>query len=133
MPDAYSKPYETKEELARIFLSTTCTFFGISLGDRELEFLSYIILREKSLVSQLGKKLYRDKYNVSKQLVDNMISNLKKKFILIKENDKIMLHPNIALKFSDDNYIFQFRCRKITPTKTGDTLLSRKTDLISKP
>lgn len=115
MPDAFSKQHESKEQIVSTFVATVCAFYNINLTPKELEFLMFLILRDKGLVG-LGRQQYMEKYHTSKARVDNIVSNLKKKYILIGERDKCRIHPNIAIKFTDNNYIFQFRCRRITKT-----------------
>lgn len=109
----YIKEYGTNQEMAKMFISLVTIFNGIRIGHRELEFLSYMMMRD-GIIAQLGKKLYREQYNVPQARVDNMISQLKKKKILIKgEDGKVRMHPKIVLPFKDnDNFIFQFRCGK---------------------
>lgn len=120
IPDAYSKSYQTKEQVCSTFLSTVCAFFNINITPKELEFLAFVLSRGTT-VGQVEKRLYIDRYRTSAQVVDNLICSLKKKRVLMVDTDKkIKLHKNIGIKMTGDNYIFQFRCRKQTE-KIGDT------------
>lgn len=120
IPDAYSKSYQTKEEVCSVFLSTVCAFYNIKITPKQVEFLAFILSRGNT-VGQVEKRLYRDKYTTSQQVVDNMIGQLKRKRILFIDTDnKIKLHKNLGITMTGNNYIFQFRCRKQTTEKIGD-------------
>lgn len=117
--EPYIKQFKTNEELSSIFIKTACAFFNINITNKELEFLSFMMLREKGAIGQLGKKLYLEKYRIgSRYSLDNTISKLKKKKLIVKIDNKLRIHPKILINFIGDNYIFQFRCKC---NKTGDT------------
>jgi hypothetical protein len=108
----YLKSCKSNQDIAAAFLSLIW-LCNIRLGSRELQFLSYMMMRDGQ-VAQLGKKLYMEQYNVPKARVDNMVSQLKKKKVLIKKEVKVSIHHKIVLPFKEsDNFIFQFRCQKI--------------------
>lgn len=107
----YLKPCTNKQQMAMIFITLVTSFNGIKLGERELEFLAYMMLR-KGVIEYHNKKAYSEEYGVSSDRVDNMISQLKKKKVLIKSDKQITIHPKIVIDFdTHDNFIFQFRCQ----------------------
>lgn len=111
IPSPYVRKYGEKAEVIATFLKLVTTFNGINIGPREIDFLAYMILRD-GLVSQLGRKLYREKFNLNKAVIYNIIKRLKRKGVLIGKGDQLRVHPKIVLNFKDDNFIFQFKCLK---------------------
>jgi hypothetical protein len=111
MTPPYIKSYKDKMEVAKIFLFLVCSFNNIKLGPMELEFLGFMMLRDG--VVTVGKKLYCEQYGRTMSRVDNIISLLKKKKILVKIDNKVRIHPKIVVGFKEhDNFIFQFKCQK---------------------
>ena len=111
IPVPYTRKCNSKEQVASLFLSMVSVFNGIKLGPRELEFLTFLVLREDGIMTGTAKSVYVERFKVSIGVVDNIIGTLKKKGVLVKQNDVTRIHPKIAIKFTGDNYIFQFKCQ----------------------
>lgn len=108
----YIKTYKDKTEAARLFLSMVTGFNNIRLSKSELDFLAYMMMKDGGVVT-VGKKGYQEQYDVSEGVVNNMVSLLKKKKVLVKIDNKVRIHPKIMVGFKDnDNFIFQFKCQK---------------------
>lgn len=111
VPAPYVRKCDTKLKAARMFIAAVTAFNDISIGPMELNFLAYIMLRG-GVLSGTGRKQYIDEHGSSKSKIDNMVSGLKKKKVLVKSEDRMVrLHPKIVVNFKDnDNFIFTFRC-----------------------
>lgn len=71
----------------------------LELTKRELQLIAFTAMR-----GNMSYKEYREEfcsmYKSSSPSINNMISKLKKSNILVKDNNKIKVHPKIQLDFS---------------------------------
>lgn len=111
LTEPYIRKCADKQQVVHLFLSMVILFNGIKVTPKELEFLTLLYMRG-GVVSYTGKAVYTDKLAITVDNVNNLISVLKKKKVLIKEDTKVRIHPKIMIDFNDHtNFIFQFRCR----------------------
>lgn len=114
LTEPYVRNCKDHQQVINLFLSMVILFNGIKATPKELDFLTFLYMRG-GVVSYSGKMACTDKLGITRSNVDNLISVLKKKKILIKQESKVRIHPKIMIDFNDHkNFIFQFRCKTIT-------------------
>ena len=105
----FRKNKKDKSDIAITYFQLLAAFNNIRLSDAEVKLLSHVAVN-KGVVSGSCKMSYVSKYGSSIANVDNLVSKLKKKKLLIK-GDTVILNPKINLDFlSHDNFIFYFKC-----------------------
>ena len=113
---SFKKTKEDKREVAVCYFRLLSAFNNFKLSDSEIELLAHISVN-KGIVSGSCKISYAQNYNSSVAAVDNIISKLKKKKLLVKIENVVMLQPKIFLDFNTpNNFIFSFKC--VTKTST---------------
>ena len=114
---SFRKNKKDKSDIAITYFQLLAAFNNIRLSDAEVKLLSHVALN-KGVVSDSCKMSYVSKYGSSIANVDNLVSKLKKKKLLIK-GDTVILNPKINLDFlSHDNFIFYFKCTLEKQTET---------------
>jgi hypothetical protein len=95
-----AKQLDNSYSLAYIYFSIVFAVNSIRIPRRKLQLVAYISINGISSVS--AKKGFCDLYKSSPATVGNMISELSKEGILIKENGKIRVHPDLSINFDRD-------------------------------
>lgn len=93
------KKLDTPIEKAIHYYSILSVLGNWRLSDRECQLLAFTCLRG-SISSTTGKREFCQTFNTSIHTTNNLISKLKRKGLLIKEQGKIKMHPNITIDFS---------------------------------
>jgi len=107
---SFKKKKTSKRDIATVYFQLLSAFNNLKFSDGEISLLAHIALN-KGIVSGPCKIGYVENYNSSIAAVDNTISKLKKKKILIKKENTVFLHPKVTLDFNNqDNFIFSFKC-----------------------
>ena len=107
---SFKRQKNEKKDIAIIYFQLLSAFNNLKLSEGEINLLAHIALN-RGIVSGPCKIGYVEKYNSSIAAVDNTISKLKKKKILIRRDNTVMLHPKVTLDFNNqDNFIFSFKC-----------------------
>ena len=73
----------------------------LKLTDRELELMSFISVRG-SISPAEKREEFCQSYSTTSATVNNMVSKLKKRNLLIKDRGNIVVNPIISLDFSKD-------------------------------
>ena len=107
---AYKKEFDTKDGMAKMYFTMLSIFNNLELQNSEINLLVHLSMRE-GVVSGTFKKSFIEKYKSSMPMVNNAVSRLKKKQLLMKVEDKIILRPSINLDFkNNESYLYQFKC-----------------------
>ena len=113
---SFRKRRGDKKDIAASYFQLLSAFNNLKLSEAEVKLLSHISLN-RGVVSGPCKMGFVEKYESSVAAVDNTISKLKKKRLLVKKDNTVMLNPKISLDFSNqDNFIFSFKCTLETNT-----------------
>lgn len=116
---SFKRKKQGKRDIAIVYFQLLSAFNNLKLSDGEIKLLAHITLN-KGIVSGSCKMSYVDKYESTIPSVDNTISKLKKKKLLLKKGTSVVLNPMISLDFtSQDNFIFSFKCIVETNTQTS--------------
>lgn len=84
--------------LAEKYYSILSAINGFSLTERELQLVAFTAIRGNMSYTNI-KEDFCKKYSTSEATINNMISKLKKKNVLVKDRGKIKTHPAIVLDF----------------------------------
>jgi len=95
-------------ELAQKYYSTLLVLNNISLSQREIELISFTAVRG-TISSSSAKDEFIRQFGSSVDTINNMISKLRKKSLLIKQNGKTKIHPSIALDFNHKTFVIQLK------------------------
>lgn len=82
------KTYQDEYELAERFLSALMTLSGENLSSREIQLLSFITVRG-TISNITASKDFCSRYDTTENTKNNMISSLKRRGLISKENGKI--------------------------------------------
>lgn len=107
---SFKRKKENKMDIACAYFHLLSAFNDLKISPAEANFLAHISLN-KGVVSGPCKIGYVEKFETSIAAVDNMIGRLKKKKLLLKRGNTVILHPKITLDFnSQNNFVFSFKC-----------------------
>jgi len=74
---------------------------GLDLTSRQLQLIAFIAVKG-TISYDSNKKEFCSLYNSSPATINNIVFELKKKKILIKDSAKIKVNPQILLNFNED-------------------------------
>ena len=107
---SFKKEKKEKRESAITYFRLLSAYNDIKISEAEIKLLAHISMY-KGIVTGPCKTSFIESNNSSMASVDNLISKLKKKKLVIKEDNTIMIRPVINLDFvNNDNFIFSFKC-----------------------
>ena len=95
------KVYSTGMDIAEKYYSVLSILNDLNLTNREIQLLAYTSVRG-TISSKPARDEYCKKYGSSLATVNNMMSSLRKKGLLVKENTKLRVNPVISPNFSQD-------------------------------
>jgi hypothetical protein len=102
--------------VAERYYSILSVINDLELTKRELQLIAFTAMR-----GNMSYKEYREEfcsmYKSSSPSINNMISKLKKSNILVKDNNKIKVHPKIQLDFSKPLKLEIFLMTNIPPSQ----------------
>lgn len=98
----FKKELDSKKKIAYIYFSILSVLNNLNLAERELELLSYI--GNRGTISSIESKTeYTKIYNISIATLNNVISKLYSKKLLIKNDGRIVINPKVDIDFSTSN------------------------------
>lgn len=112
----FKKDKATKHSIAFCFFSLVSAYNNLDLSQGEMQLLAHIATKKNTL-SGATKIEYITKYGVSIAVVNNTISKLKKKKLLMKSGTAITLNPALCIDFTNENFVFTFRLCLKEPKK----------------
>lgn len=93
------KRYGSAMDVAIAYYSMISALNDLGLTTRELQLLAFTALRG-SITNPAAREEFCQMYNTSQATINNLISKLKKLKLFVKEQNKIRVHPALALDFS---------------------------------
>lgn len=94
-----SKDSRNRLELAQKYYSVISALNNLSLTEREIQLIAFSAVRGSISFARVREEFCQT-YNSSVPTINNMVSKLKKSFVLIKQGKQIVVNPRIALDFS---------------------------------
>lgn len=95
------KDLRNDTEVAYRYYSVLSAFNDLQLTTREVQLMSFIVVVGSISVPSNREKFCKQ-YSTTGATVNNMVSKLKKKNLLIKKDGKIIVNAIISLDFSND-------------------------------
>lgn len=94
-----SKDSSNKLELAQRYYGLISSLNSLDLTEREIQLVAFSAVRG-SISFATVREDFCNIYRSSFPTINNMVSKLKKSFVLIKQGKQIVVNPRIALDFS---------------------------------
>ena len=94
-------PVDSSFSLAEKYYGMLSVVHDLKLTTREIQLLSFTSIKGSISYSHIREE-FCSLYDTSSPTVNNMISKLKKKRVLIKSDGKIKVHPTVSLDFNKD-------------------------------
>lgn len=95
-----NKNLESPFEVAKSYYKILFELNGHFLSNLELDLISFTAVRG-FITTVKAKKDFVKEYNTSQATVNNLVSKLRRKGILVKEQGKTKVNPAIVKDFSD--------------------------------
>ena len=106
----FKRKKTSKRDIAISYFQLLSAWNNFKLSEGEIKLLAHIALN-KGIVSGFCKISYVENHNSSIAAIDNTISKLKKKKLLVKKDNTVLLDSRITLDFlNHENFIFSFKC-----------------------
>lgn len=115
-----SKDSSNRLELAQRYYSLISALNSLYLTEREIQLIAFSAVRG-SISFATVREEFCSTYNSSFPTINNMVSKLKKSYVLIKQGKQIVVNPRIALDFSKPLLL------QITLTLNANTLTNGET------
>ena len=93
-------------EMAFVYYSVISSLNNLQLTTRQLQLLSFTAIRG-SITNPAARKDFCQLYDTSQATIYNIISELRKYNLLVKEQNKIKVHPQLALDFNNEALVLQ--------------------------
>lgn len=90
------RKFEDKLAMAQVYYKVLTTWYDIKLTKRHLELLAFVAVRG-TISSVSSREEFCEKFKSSKATINNLAAKLQRMQLLIKENNKIKINPQIAL------------------------------------
>lgn len=87
--------------VAERYFAIISAFNQLGLTDREIQLMGFVAT-SGSITVPSNRLTFCDTYKTTSATVNNMVSKLKKKNLLVKVDGKIVVNPIISLDFSKD-------------------------------
>jgi len=94
-----SKDSSNRLELAQKYYSLISALNNLALTEREIQLVAFSAVRG-SISFATVREDFCSLYQSSFPTINNMVSKLKKSYVLIKQGKQIVVNPRIALDFS---------------------------------
>lgn len=95
------KDLRNDTDVAYKYYSVLSAFNDLQLTTREIQLISFVAV-SGSISVPSNKEKFCKEYDTTGATVNNMVSKLKKKNLLIKKDGKIIVNVIISLDFSND-------------------------------
>lgn len=98
--------------LAEKYYGVISAINNLGLTTREIQLISFTSSKG-NMSYNTNREEFCSLYNTSSPTINNMISKLKRKGILVKDNGKIKVHPKICLDFNKEIKL-EIECKVIS-------------------
>jgi len=93
--------YEDPYSLAERYYAILSALNNLKLTDREVQLIAFTSVMESISIPAVRKE-FCEAHNTTPATINNMISKLKKMYLLTKMDNKIVVNPLIQLNFDKD-------------------------------
>lgn len=90
-----------EDEIARRYYAILSTLNDFQLTEREVQLMGFIATEGSVSISE-KRIAFCQKFNTTSATVNNMVSKLKRKQLLVKKEGHIVVNPIISLDFKKD-------------------------------
>lgn len=94
------KSYQSHFEVAKKYYSILFDINNLNVTKNELELVAFIAVYGSISIKD-NREAFKQGFGVSSASIYNMVSKLKKLDILIKEKNKVLIHPTLLPDFSN--------------------------------
>jgi DNA-binding MarR family transcriptional regulator len=101
----------TQMDMAMSYYSVISALNALHLTTRELQLLAFTAIRG-SITNPAARADFCEMFGTSQATMNNIISKLKKLRLFVKEQNKVRVHPAIALDFSNNAVVLQVTLTK---------------------
>lgn len=103
--------FNSMRKIAYKYFSMLSIFNDFKLTEREIDLLSHIAVNGH-IGSITSKQEFMKIYDTTIHTINNIISKLYRKHLLVKSDRKIRINPGIKIDFQEerDKFIFVFTC-----------------------
>jgi len=109
----FNKDLSTELEIAKRYYSIVSVMGDLELTEREIQLVAFTAIKGNISYSSNREEFCKE-YNSSSPTINNIISKLKKKNLLIKDSGKIKVNPRILLDFNQEiTLILNFKKNEI--------------------
>ena len=95
------KELQDDTNVSRKYYSVLSALNDLELTEREIQLMSFIAV-SGSISVPSNREKFCQTYDTTGATVNNMVSKLKKRNLLLKKDGKIIVNPLISLDFSND-------------------------------
>lgn len=115
---SFDKTKPDRKSIAETYFRLVAAYNKLPLSEGDINFLSHVAINNGNVSG--SKRSFVEKYGSTMSAVDNMISKLKKMWLLTKTDTTVHINPKLLLDFnSTDNFIFSFKCRLTEESRSG--------------
>ena len=93
-------------EMAFAYYAVISALNNLKLTTRQLQLLSFTAIRG-SITNPAARKDFCKMFDTSQATIYNIVSELSKLNLLVKEQNKIKVHPQLALDFNNEALVLQ--------------------------
>ena len=90
-----------KLSLAQGYYNVLSAFNNLSLTEREVQLVAFAAVNGNMTDKDIKEEFYK-KYKTTAPTVNNIVSRLKKKGVIVKRGGKIVVEPAISINFDND-------------------------------
>ena len=94
-------PVKSAYSIAEKYYSIISAVNDLELTTREIQLVSFTAVRGNMSYANIRDDFCKE-FNTSSPTINNIISKLKKRSLLVKDNGKIKVNPVLALDFKQD-------------------------------
>lgn len=91
-------------EVSQKYYAIVSAINDLGLTKREIQLVAFTAVRGNMSYANIREDFCKE-YDTSNPTINNIISKLKKKHVLVKDGDKVKVNPAICLDFKRDVYV----------------------------
>ena len=103
------KGFEDKYLLAQKYYALISVLNDLSLTEREVQLVAYTAIKGNMTFVNVRDE-FCERYSSSRATINNIVSRMKKIGVMVKNENKIEVHPAIVLDF-DKDVVLQIKLR----------------------
>lgn len=100
----FKMSFKDNLEIAKKYYAIVSAANDLKLTEREIQLVAFTGVRGNMSYASIRED-FCNQYNTSNPTINNIISKLKRKKVLVKDGDKIKVNPLIALDFKKNIFL----------------------------